>query len=74
MLRSNETYDEKEKDKTLTSIEEKLKDVYKALFVTEYGRDVYDTVIGQYEFNKRTKDIILKTESLLSNYANMDMI
>lgn len=74
LLRSNETYDEKEKDKTLTSIEEKLKDVYKALFVTEYGRDVYDTVIGQYEFNKRTKDIILKTESLLSNYANMDMI
>lgn len=74
LLRSNETYDEKEKDKTLTSIEEKLKDVYEAIFITEYGRDIYNTVIGQYEFNKTTKDIILKTESLLSNYANMDMI
>ena len=74
LLSNNDTYDEKEKDKILTSIEEKLKEVYEALFVTEYGRDIYDTIIGEYEFNKDTKDIILKTASLLSNYANMDMI
>ena len=55
-------------------VKDVIKDVYEALFITEYDSGIYNTVIGQYSFNKRTKDIILKTASLLSNYANMDMI
>ena len=74
LLKSNETYDEEESGKTLVSLEKKLKDVYEALFITEYDRGIYNTTVGQYSFDKRTKDIILKTASLLSNYANMDMI
>lgn len=71
-LNRNETFDEKEIDKTVVTLEDKLKQIYDALFVTVYSGNYYYTVIGNYDFENGTKDILLRTISLLSQYTSLD--
>lgn len=73
LLSRTETYDEKEKEKALVSIPNKLKEVYNALFVSQFTRNAYEINIGNYTFSKKTKETILKAASLLSNYSNYDI-
>lgn len=72
-LNRDETFDEKEIDKKFVTFEDKLKQVYDALFVTVYSGSHYQTVIGNYEFEDGTKDILLRTVSMLSQYTSLDI-
>lgn len=72
-LNNDETYDEKETEKNFVTLEDKLKQIYDAIFVTTYSGNIYHTIIGKYEFGKGTKDILIRTVSMLSPYANFDI-
>lgn len=52
--------------KIIVTLEEKLKQVYKVLFINNYEGSQYEITIGQYTFYKSSKDIFLRTASLLS--------
>lgn len=71
LLNHNETFDENDtdKEKTIVTIEEKLKEVYEAIFVTVYSRSVLCKSIGNCNFYAETKNWLLRIESLLSTYA-----
>lgn len=73
LLSRTETYDEEDKDKTLTTIEAKLGEVYEALFVKEYSGNNYHTKIGEYSFSSSIKEMLLRTTSMLSGYADFEV-
>ncbi len=73
LLNRNETYDEQATDMTVVTLEDKLKAVYDALFVTTYGGEIYSVNIGKMQFNASTKDTLLRTTGLLSRYTKLDM-
>lgn len=72
LLNANESYEKKE-GKMLVTVEQKLQDLYKAIFVTDYTNGVYYTMIGDYEFDRNSKYFVLSIESMLSAYADYDM-
>lgn len=71
LLSTNETFDEAETGKTLVTLEDKLIDVYKALFATNYTKSNYSVNIGSYSFDKTIRDNLFKTVSLLSVYTTL---
>lgn len=74
LLNHNETFVENDtdKEKTIVTIEEKLREVYEAIFVTVYSRSVICKSVGKYNFYADTKNWLLRIESLLSTYATFD--
>jgi hypothetical protein len=73
LLNSRESYDSNnlEKEKVLVSPEDKIKEVYDALFVEDYsGGNIREKYIGSLQFNEDTKKTILRTVSLLSNFSD----
>lgn len=50
--------------------DDKLKEIYNALFVISYSNDIQCIRIGNYTFDENTKKILLETVSLLSQYTN----
>lgn len=73
LLNQDETYNAKDSTKTVVTIEEKLKEVYVALFDTIYGSDKNYIDIGNFRFEERTKELLLKTSGLLSAYTRIDI-
>lgn len=69
LLNTDETYYEREKGKKLVKLEDKLQEVYEAVFKP---KEIYETKVGQYCFNRNLKKQILKTVNLMSPYANVD--
>lgn len=72
LLDIDETYDDKNASKAKVTLGDKLKAVYNALFVVDYGTEVDMTQIGRIQFNAETKDILLRTTGLLSRFTNMN--
>lgn len=72
LLRDNETLGGEGGKKVIT-VEDKLQELYEAVFVTEYGRGRYYTTIGNYEFNSESKNFVKSVESMLSKYAVYEM-
>lgn len=70
LLALDETFDPKDTQSKCVSLDDKLRAVYDAIFVTEYEGNNYHTVIGSYEFNAQTKETLLRTAGLLSQYTN----
>lgn len=55
------------------NVDERLKNVYDAIFNENYNRGVkYETIIGNCRFNAHTKTALLQRVSLLFNNANLD--
>lgn len=73
LLDRNETYDAQATDRTVVTLEDKLKAVYDALFVTTYGGEIYSVKIGEMQFNTSTKDTLLRITGLLSRYTKLDV-
>lgn len=71
LLSRNETFDNKDANRTLVKITDKLTAVYNALFATSYTNVNSSVTIGEYHFESRTKDVLLQTVSLLSQYTNL---
>jgi hypothetical protein len=73
LLSSHESYEsyDLEKGKVLVSPEDKIKEIYDALFVHDYnGGNIREKYIGSLQFDEGTKKTILRTVSLLSNYSD----
>lgn len=73
LLNREETYDESDTTKTVVTIAEKLKEVYNALFATSYGTGRYHIDIGGMRFQEKTKELLLRTSGLLSQYTKLDI-
>ena len=59
-----------EKDRKLVTVEQKLQQLYDATFVTEYTSNMYNTILGGYEFDSTSKNFVKDVESMLSDYAD----
>lgn len=72
-LSNDETFDKNDNSKTFVTIEEKLNEVYNALFVKIYtGKDLY-TQIGVCRFYPAYKEELLRALSLLSDHADINV-
>ena len=56
--------------KKLITVEEKIEEIYNALFVTQYSGLIQSVTLGEYQFTEDTKNSLMRTVSLFSNYAN----
>ena len=72
-LNGNETFDDNDSGLKHVTLEEKLKAVYDAIFVTSYSGTNYHTMIGSLEFNESTKNTLIRTTGLLSEFTNLDV-
>ena len=75
LLDSGETFKETNSNKTLVTLEEKLKAIYEAIFVTIYSgnNNQYHTIIGDMEFTAQTKGMLMRIAGLLSEYTKFDI-
>lgn len=60
------------KDSIPVIVEDKLRDLYNAIFVKEYTFTDYNTQLGKYCFNKDSKTIILEADTLMGKYASYE--
>lgn len=74
LLADNETYDETEKTEKLkfVTLEEKIEELYDALFIREYTSRTYEVRIGQMSFDRESRYTLLRAASALSQYADFD--
>ena len=72
LLTRGESYEACGDDVKVVTVAEKLEAVYDALFKTTYDGTTYQKYVGEYEFNKQTKEVILRTTSLFSKFACID--
>lgn len=70
LLGSKETYGESQEGKVNVRLNDKLVEVYNALFIETYQSGVYERNIGLITFNKNTKKLLMQTVGLLSGYAD----
>ena len=73
LLGNNEVYEKPKAEQVVVTIESKLKQVYEAIFVKEYDGRNYCTTVGSYQFSAETKQVLLRTASLLSNYTQFNI-
>lgn len=69
LLNRNEAF-EVEEGKSVVTVEQKIQQLYDAIFVTEYTGNVYHTILGEYEFDDNSKNFVKSVESMLSVYAD----
>ena len=70
-LNQNESYDDSDKNKSVVTKEEKLQQIYHAVFKESY-HDIYRTSVGELDFTKHSKNFVLRASSLLSTYTYFD--
>ena len=71
-LGQNESFNTEEGKETIT-LEEKIIEIYNAIFVNQYSARENYKVIGHCTFNENPKEFILSAASLLSKYANYEI-
>lgn len=72
LLNDDESY-VKIEGKKLVTVEEKLHQVYQAVFVVEYRGELESVVVGRCEFNKYSKLFLRNAEGVLSKYADYEI-
>lgn len=72
LLDQDETYNEQKTDLMVVTLEDKLKAMYDAIFVTTYSEEVYTVRIGKLHFTADVKDTLLRTAGLFSKYTTLD--
>ena len=72
LLARDESYEACGDDYKVVTIEEKLEQVYDAIFNTNYDGPTYEKNVGEYEFNKQTREVLLRTISLFSKFTYID--
>ncbi len=60
------------KDSIPVIVEDKLRDLYNAIFVKEYTFTDYNTQLGKYCFDKDSKRIVLEADTLMGKYASYE--
>ena len=64
---------EKEEGKRLITVEQKLNDLYEAIFVTEYANRANGVIMGKCEFDESSRLFVKMIESQLSPYADYEV-
>ena len=64
---------EKKEEKRLITVEQKLNDLYEAIFVTEYENRANGVIMGKCEFDERSRLFVKMIESQLSPYADYEV-
>ena len=72
LLNANESF-KVEEGKTVVTIEQKIQQLYDAIFVTEYTGSVYHVTLGEYTFDDNSKHFLKSVESMLSGYADYEI-
>lgn len=72
LLKENESL-EKEEGKIQVTVEEKIIDIYNAIFVNKYCGKEYQKTIGKYTFDANAKNFVLSAASMLSRYADYNI-
>lgn len=73
LLSRTESFKENDEGKTVVTLDSKFKELYNALFVTNYDNGTYEICVGKYSFSRSTKETLIRTTSLLSKFANTDI-
>ena len=68
LLNENETLNKTE-DKNIVTVEDKLRELYYAIFVKKYTYRDYHIIIGNCEFDNKSKNFAIGAAGLLSPYA-----
>lgn len=71
-LNKDETYDIPVEGKKVVTAEEKLQAIYSALFATQYSGTIRHITLGEYQFSQETRDVLMRTVSLFSDYATFN--
>lgn len=69
LLNKDETFSTSQ-NKIVATKQQKLEQIYNAIFVMEYSANVYQVHIGEYTFSAGLKDFALRTASMLSDFAD----
>ena len=72
LLNRDEDYNPANENIKKVDIDDKLKEVYEAVFNIEYSGALYHKSIGKYLFNKDTKGMLLRVTGLFSGYNSFD--
>lgn len=72
-LNKNETYSEEDENKNLKliSVEDKINEIYNAIFTQGSQQNSKGIMIGDYTFDIRIKDKLIDAASLLSSYMSI---
>lgn len=74
LLSQEETYEESAKPGAIqVKLTAKLNAVYEALFIQDYSHGLYQKNIGEMTFSRETHASLMKTVSLLSDFADFDI-
>lgn len=73
LLSRTESFKENDEGKTVVTLDSKFKELYNALFITNYDKGTYESYVGEYSFGRSAKETLIRTTSLLSKYANTDI-
>ena len=71
-LKEDESFSQIEKKKLITP-EEKILEIYNAIFVNKYSVNDYQKTIGKCEFDADSRKFVLVAASMLSQYANYEI-
>lgn len=71
-LERNESYDCANDETKQVTIEDKMKQIYDGIFNTTYDNRLYRTKVGEFEFTKQSKELVVRTLGLLSPYTYID--
>ena len=74
-LAANETYDKENTttDIRLISPQDRIREIYEALFLYDYNGNEREHYVGSLEFDARTRETIIRTANLLSQFADYSM-
>ncbi len=70
--KEDESFSQIEKKKLITP-EEKILEIYNAIFVNKYSGNDYQKTIGKCEFDADSRKFVLVAASMLSQYANYEI-
>ena len=70
MLDTDETF-EVEEGKKLVSLDDIIDKVYNAIFVEKYDGRIYRTTIGNYCFSAESKELAIRSASMMTQYAKL---
>lgn len=70
-LDRNESYESNENGLTTVTVEEKIEKIYEAIFISTYD-DIYRIKVGELDFTRHTKELVMRATSLLSPYRYIE--
>ena len=71
LLNKNETFEAPSEAQTQVSLEDKIEELYNAIFCKKYTWTEYCTVVGKCMFNNDTKEMLIRVAGLLSKYTDI---